>query len=304
LHRVEIIVAELFAEVARFVVADAVLARHRAAVSQTHAQDVARDRFGLVLFAFDACVVQHERMQVSVAGVEHVGDAEPVFLGQTRHGGEHLGQPLARYRAIDAVIVRRDAPDRRKRRLAAGPEQKPLLFRARDPAGQRAAFQGDRLDARQQMIDLGLRAVELDDQQRLDVERIAGMDESFGGVDRRLVHHFHAAGNDPGADDPRHAFAGRLDLAETDHQRARGLGLLQDPHGDLGNDAEQAFGACDDAHQVVAAALGGLAADLDDFARDQHDFAAQHVVGGHAVFQAMHAAGILRDIAADRAGNL
>ena len=37
---------------------------------------------------------------------------------------------------------------------------------------------------------------------------------------------------------------------------------------------------------------------------DQHDFAAQHVVGGHAVFQAMHAAGIFRDIAADRAGDL
>ena len=130
------------------------------------------------------------------------------------------------------------------------------------------------------------------------------MDEGFGGVDRRLVHHFHAARNDPGADDPRHAFAGRLDLREADHQRARGFRLLQNPHRDLGDDAEQAFRARDDSHQVVAAGLGGLAADLDDFARDQHDFAAEHVVGGHAVFQAMHAAGILRDIAADRAGDL
>ena len=37
---------------------------------------------------------------------------------------------------------------------------------------------------------------------------------------------------------------------------------------------------------------------------DQHDFAPEHIVGGHAVFQAMHAAGIFRDIAADRAGDL
>ena len=130
------------------------------------------------------------------------------------------------------------------------------------------------------------------------------MDEGFGGVDRRPVHHFHAAWNDPGADDPRHALPGRLDLAETDHQRARGFRLLQNPHRDLGDDAEQAFGPRDDAHQVVTAGLGRLAADPDDFACDQHDFAAQHVIGGHAVFQAMHAAGVLRDIAADRTGDL
>ena len=48
-----------------------------------------------------------------------------------------------------------------------------------------AASLGDRLDARDQVVDLGLRAVELDDQQRLDVERIAGMDELLDRVDRR-----------------------------------------------------------------------------------------------------------------------
>ena len=98
--------------------------------------------------------------------------------------------------------------------------------------------------------------------------------------------------------------AGRLDLGETDHQRARGFRLLQDPHRDLGDDTEQAFRPRDDAHQVIARGFRGLAAYLQDFARDQHDFAAQHIVGGHAVFQAMHAAGILGDIAADRAGYL
>ncbi len=120
----------------------------------------------------------------------------------------------------------------------------------------------DRLDAADQFVDLDAGTVEFDDQQRLDVERIAGMDEGFGGVDRRLVHHLHAARNDAGADDPRDAFAGRLDLGETDHQRAGGLRLLQDPHRDLGDDAEQAFRPGDDAHQIVARGLRGLAADL------------------------------------------
>jgi hypothetical protein len=47
-----------------------------------------------------------------------------------------------------------------------------------------------------------------------------------------------------------------------------------------------------------------LAADAQDLAVDQHQFDAEHVVGGQAVFEAVHAAGILRDVAADRAGDL
>ena len=79
----------------------------------------------------------------------------------------------------------------------------------------------DLLDALDQMIDLGLRPVELDDQQRLDVERIAGMDEFLDRVDRRLVHHLHAARNDAGADDAADAFAGVLRGREADQHRAR-----------------------------------------------------------------------------------
>ena len=65
------------------------------------------------------------------------------------------------------------------------------------------------------LIDLDARAVEFDDQKRLDVERIAGMNERLGGVDRGLVHHLHAARNDSGADDVGDAFAGGLDLRES-----------------------------------------------------------------------------------------
>ena len=46
------------------------------------------------------------------------------------------------------------------------------------------------------------------------------------------------------------------------------------------------------------------AAEPHDLAGHQHQLAAEHVVGGDAVFEAMHAAGILRHIAADSAGDL
>ena len=46
------------------------------------------------------------------------------------------------------------------------------------------------------------------------------------------------------------------------------------------------------------------AAEPHDLAAHQHQFAAEHVVAGDAVFETVHAAGILRHIAADGAGDL
>ena len=87
-------------------------------------------------------------------------------------------------------------------------------------------------------------------------------------------------------------------------KRARGLRLLQDTDGHFGDHAEQPFGACDHAEQIITRSIEMPAAEAKNFAGDQHDFATEHVVGGHAVFQAMHATGILRHVAADGAGNL
>ena len=93
-------------------------------------------------------------------------------------------------------------------------------------------------------------------------------------------------------------------LGKADQQRPRGRRLSQDAHGDLGDDPEQPLGAGHDAHQIVAVGIEMLAAEPDDLAVDQHDFEAEQVVGRQPVFEAMHAARILGDIAADRAGDL
>ena len=69
---------------------------------------------------------------------------------------------------------------------------------------------GNLADLLQQRIDLVLGALHLDDQQRLDVERIAGGDEMLADMDRGPVHEFERHGNDAGADDGGDAGAGRL----------------------------------------------------------------------------------------------
>ena len=163
---------------------------------------------------------------------------------------------------------------------------------------------GDRLHEADQVIDFDGRSVEFDDQQRLAFQRIAGMHEILRRVDCRPVHHLHAAGDDAGADDFGHALPAGFARRKADQQRARGLGLLQNAHRDLGNDAEQPLRAGHDAEQVIALRIEMLAAEPDDLAIHQDHLDAEHIVGGQPIFQAVHAARIFRDIAADRAGDL
>ena len=187
--------------------ADAMLAGEHAADLDAEPQNIGAELFGALELARLVGVVEDQRMQVAVAGMKHIGDAQAVFRRHVLHAAEHQRQLGARDGAVHAVIVRRDAADGRERGFAAGPEQQPLLFGIGDAIRYRSTLPGDVLDAFEQMIDLGARAVEFDDQQRLDVERITGMDKFLGGMNGGAVHHLHAARNDAGADDPSDAVA-------------------------------------------------------------------------------------------------
>src|SRR5262249_47403991 len=110
------------------------------------------------------------------------------------------------------------------------------------------------------MIDLCARTVDLDDQQRVDVEGVAGVDELLSCVNRRAIHHLHAGGNDASADDLAHALPGILGRGKADEYRARAIRLLEDANDDLGNDAEQTLRTGDDAEKIKAARLERLAA--------------------------------------------
>ena len=91
---------------------------------------------------------------------------------------------------------------------------------------------------------------------------------------------------------------------EPDQQRARRQGLGQDAHGHLGDDAQEPLGPGHHAQEIIALGIEMPAAEADDLAIDQHQLDAEEVVGGEPVFEAMHAARILGDIAADGAGDL
>jgi len=150
----------------------------------------------------------------------------------------------------------------------------------------------------------GFRSIHLDDQQGGDIGGIADLDEGLGGDHGVAVHHLHAGGDDPGADDVGHALAAGLDAAEADQQRPRGFRRGQQAHRHLDHHAQQALRPNDKAEQVVSRPVQRLTAQANGLAGEQDHLHAQHIVGGQAVFQAVHPAGILRHIAADGAGDL
>ena len=121
-----------------------------------------------------------QRMQVAVAGVEHVHRDQLVRVGDLVDAPQHLDELRARHDRVVQVVVGRDARDRAERRLAALPEQRALGVVGRDahaaPRRGRRAIVAHGVDLRG---DTAVEAVDLDEQHRLRVARVARADEVF-----------------------------------------------------------------------------------------------------------------------------
>ena len=301
---VQVDLGELHAHQVALLDSDAMLAGQHAADAHAEPQDIGAEFLGAMQLVGIVGVEQDQRMEIAVTGMEDVDDPQTMLLRHLAHLGQHLDQAAARHRAIEAHIVGRYLADGGERRLAAGPEQHPLLLVVADADRRGAAAPGDLGDALDQVIDLDRWPVEFDDQQSLGVERIARTDIGLGAPGRVLVHHLHAAGDDAGGDDGGDAIGSAGFGRETQEHRACRRRLAQQPHRHFCDDTQQALGAGHDAQKIVALGVEMLASEANHFAGHQHHLDAQQVVGGEAVLQAMHAARILRDVAADRAGDL
>ena len=83
------------------------------------------------------------------------------------------------------------------------------------------------------------------------------MDGGFGGLGGEAVHDLERGGEHAGGDDVGDGLAGGGDGVEGGEEDLHGFGAFDDAEGDCGGDAERAFGADEDAGEVVA---GGVEA--------------------------------------------
>src|SRR5699024_6594608 len=193
---------------------DAVFAGNRAAVFQAELADGAAKGLGALEFAGNVGIIENQRMQIAVAGMKDVGYPQAIVLGQVVNTLQDFGQRAAWNGAVHAVVIGRDAPDRRESRLASGPKQHAFLFVGGYPdiAGS-GLF--DHLDHGFQVGgDFGLGPVHFAQQDGGGVNRVVGMDEILGGPNGRIVEHFQPGRDNAGADDAGHGLACSLYVVE------------------------------------------------------------------------------------------
>ncbi len=247
---------------------------------------------------FFASIEKNDGMQVAVAGVKDVADPQPAGRRELRDPPQHRRQLGPRHDPVLDVVVGADPPHRGERRLAPPPDPRALVALGRDPVLARVELRADPLDRLEILRHLLGTAVELDDQHRAATRRVVRPERRLGRLDRDRVHHLDRRRGDPRADDPRHRLARLVGLDEAGEQRANRRRGTQDPQRQLGRDPERALGADEHAEQI-----GPLVPDrqLDQLTVGQHDLRRQDVVDREAVLQAVRAARVLRDVAADRA---
>ena len=243
-------------------------------------------------------------MQVAVAGVEDVGHRQVVALRERRDVVEHRAEFPTRDGAIHAVVIRRQPPRRRESRLAPAPKGFPFGFGAGQARLRGAGFGEDGLNAGGIRLRFRLVAIQFAQKDRRGIPRIAGMGEVFRGLDGECIHHLQPGRHDAAADDGAHGVSRAADVVKGREQHPFCQRRRQELHHGLRDDAEHPFGADHRGQQVIPRRVQRLAAEHQFLAFDGLHSEAEDVVQREAIFQAMHAAGVLRDVAADAARDL
>jgi len=156
----------------------------------------------------------------------------------------------------------------------------------------------DGFNGREQLVHFCTRAIQLDDQHGIGIRK-ARVDRGFCRLDRQAVHHLDRRGHDAGPDDRRDRRARLVDRTEAGEERDHRLGPPENPDDCLGHDRERALRADDRREQIESRRIEHLAAKVYQLSIREHGFHAEHVMDRESVLQAMGAARVLGDVAAN-----
>ena len=250
-------------------------------------------------------VAQDVDVEVAVARMAEALDADAHILTHLMHIFNERVDAVTRHNAVDLVHLRRRTLDRLKERTARLPNRRLALFRIGDEEIDRALVEADLRDVVVVARDL-LRRVAVELQQQIGICRLVGelhAEELFGVHDDFALHELDGRRDDLRAHDDGYRIDRMLQGRERHEQRDRLLRQRDELQRRLRDDAERTFRADDHILDVVARrVLDDLAAEVHDRAVRHDDFQSAHIVARDAVLDGAHAAGVRRDVAADRRG--
>ena len=273
LHGGQVGFGEHFGHGVFFVLADAVFAGDGATGGDAEVEDLGGQGLGGVLLAGDACVVEDEGMEVAIAGVEDVGDADACFGAEAGNFAHDLGEGGAWDDAVLDDVVGRDAAHGGEGGFAALPDQGALGVGLGDANFGGGVGAADFVDVGHQGFDFSDGAVEFDEEERA-AHRVVGVDGGFGGLDGEVVHHFDGGGEHACGDDAADGGAGFVGVREGGEERLHAFGALDDAENHFCGDAERAFGTDENAEEIVAGSVESFSAEVDEGAVGENDFEA------------------------------
>ena len=242
-------------------------------------------------------------MEIAIAGVEDVGYAEACFSAEARDFVHDLRERGARDDAVLDDVVGGDAAHGGESGFATFPDKGAFRVTLRKANFGSAIFAAEFADVLHEEFDFGDRAIEFDKEQAAAIG-IVSVDGGFRGLDGQVVHHFDGGGEHAGGDDVTDGGAGFSGAGKRGEERAHAFGAFDDAKNNFCGDAECAFGANEDAGEIVAGGVERFCAEVDEGAIGENDFEAEYMRGGETVFEAVGAAGIFRHVAADAADGL
>src|SRR5215203_2688632 len=271
---------------------------------QAGEDDLARQLLGLLAFALGVVVVENQGMQIPIPGVEDVCDPQPVPPGELGDLAKDCRELRARDDAVLDVVVVGDAAHSTECGLASLPEEGAFVVVLGHPDLCGLVLLADLKYPSELFLHLGFRSIQLDNEHRAGVGQ-AWMHGRFDGLHGQAVHHLDGSGDYPLTDDPRDRTAGPLGILEASKQGSHRLRDAAQPERDPGGDTQRPLRADERAEQVVAGSIWRPSAtDVRHRAVRQHDLRAHNVVRCKAVLQAVDAAGVLGQVAADGGDDL
>src|SRR5581483_643021 len=187
-HRIQVVLRKLFFHEIDFFDADAVLAGHAAAEFDALAQNVMSGGESTPHLVRIAFIIKHERMNVAVAGVENIRDAQPMPLTARADETHHLRQFAARHHAVLRQEIRAQTANGAERALAAFPKVHALLLRFGHAHFAGAILFANLNDALRLALQTRGQPIQFDDQHRARIQWKPKMIRRFNRLRDELVH--------------------------------------------------------------------------------------------------------------------
>ena len=211
--------------------------RHQVALLQSHAmfagdrsahrhavfQYVAARRLHQFQLLGIARIKQDQRMQVAVARMKDVTDAQSILLRDSLDKLKHRRNRRARHHAVLRIVGRRQPSQRRERVLAALPQQRAFVLVLGPPHLARLLLDADFPHRLCLLFYLLCQALQFDQQHRARVQRITRMTGCFHRPQRPAVEHLQRRRSDARGGNRRHGSRSVVDGLEDSQQRGDAL---------------------------------------------------------------------------------